>query len=169
MSDNDEVIELVDEHDMVIRTATRGEIDSQNLKYIRGTSALLVNAKGEIWVPIRSSRKSQWPGGFDFSMGEHVGVGESYEAAFHRGVREELGLDTASMPWRLLGHMTPPADGTNTFMAAYELQSDETPEFDASEFASGEWMRPQDLVNAIKAGHPYKPDLLPTVVKFYLT
>jgi len=52
----------------------------------------VVDDKGKVLLQIRSMKKRNWPGGYDFSCGENLKSGESYEEAVYRGMNEEIGL-----------------------------------------------------------------------------
>jgi isopentenyl-diphosphate delta-isomerase len=53
---------------------------------------LLHNSAGLLLLQRRSKRKGVYPGVWDLTVAEHVTPGETYEAAAHRGLREELSI-----------------------------------------------------------------------------
>lgn len=80
----DELIEIVDDNDRVVKTKLRSEAAAQNLLNFRAFYLWVKNAKGELYVPTRGSWKKLYPGGYDFSVSGQVAVGESYEDALRR-------------------------------------------------------------------------------------
>ncbi len=173
MNDATELLDLVDHHNQVIGTVTREDYYRQiaayrrNHQYIRGVNAFILNSQGQLWVAIRSQSRAKWPGGYDFSMGEHVGAGESYEAAFIRGIREELGIDANTVTWRLLGQIGP-AERSAVFCTGYLLLTDQTPAYNQEEFSGGHWLKPAELLRRLESGSPHKSDLLPFLQYFYV-
>jgi isopentenyl-diphosphate Delta-isomerase len=88
----DELLALVDEHDLVIGTVPKGETE-RDPRLIHREIAILIHRGGELLWQLRSATKSVMPLTWDFASAGHVGAGEVPEAAAHRELREELGLD----------------------------------------------------------------------------
>lgn len=162
---NDELLDLVDEHDNVIGTIWRSE--SENLSetkagYIRAATALIQNHSGDLWIPRRTAKKRIAPNGLDSSMQEHVGSGESYLEATIRGFKEELNLDVTESQLEYIGTVKPD-DELKYFVALYVYQSDEVPEYNPDDFVGSEWINPEDLINRLENGESSKKSLLSTV------
>lgn len=92
MSEIDELLDIVDEHNQVITQAARGEAYQTGLLH-RGANIFIQNSQGEILIQKRSSKKLKYPGAFDLSASEHVKAGESIVEAAKRGLQEELGIE----------------------------------------------------------------------------
>lgn len=92
MSDLSEVLEVVDKNNRVIGTASRLECYKKGLLH-RAVNVFVYNSKGQIFLQKRATKK-RFPNYWDLSCSEHVKVGESFEAAAKRGLKEELGIDT---------------------------------------------------------------------------
>jgi isopentenyldiphosphate isomerase len=64
MNDADETLDLVDENDNVIGTIARSETSAGQLGgYIRASELLIINDKGQLWIPRRRYRlRQRFPG-----------------------------------------------------------------------------------------------------------
>ncbi|MEI7720231.1 MAG: NUDIX domain-containing protein, partial [bacterium] len=138
---NDEYLDLVNEQDEVIGKKPRSEVYAEGLSNFRVVNAFVVNSKGQLWIPRRTATKRIFPLCLDMSMGGHVESGETYEQSFTREVVEELGIDTKTTPWKLLGHLTP-KDGVAAFMNVYEIHADEVPKFNPNDYTEYSWLTP---------------------------
>lgn len=58
----------------------------------RAVNVLLFNRSGRLLIQRRASGKDVWPDAWDISVGEHLQPGETFEAAAHRGLAEELSV-----------------------------------------------------------------------------
>lgn len=91
MSDLTEILDLVDEEDRNIGKASRGECFEKGLLH-RASNILIFNSKGEVYLQRRSGQKNMFPHYWDLSSGEHVKLGEDFDEAAKRGLKEELGI-----------------------------------------------------------------------------
>lgn len=91
MSDLSEVLEVVDKNNRVIGTASRLECYKKGLLH-RAVNVFVYNSKGQIFLQKRAAKK-RFPNYWDLSCSEHVRVGESFEKAAKRGLKEELGIE----------------------------------------------------------------------------
>lgn len=91
-----ERVDVVDEDDAKIGTATRGSVHRSGAWH-RGVHVLVFNRRGELLLQRRSATKDKSPSKLDLSVSEHSKAGESFEAAAVRGLREELGVDGANL------------------------------------------------------------------------
>ncbi len=113
-----EYLDLVDSDDKVVGKDERSAIYAKGLKNYRVVNVFVFNPKGEILLPMRDSTRSIFPNCYDFSCGEHVESGETYEQAALRGLKEELNLtDVELIP---VGKLTP-QDGVSSFMKIYKV------------------------------------------------
>ncbi len=155
----DEYLDLVDDKDQVIGTALRSEVYAEQLSNFRTVNGFIVNSRGELWIPRRLSDKRIAPDALDFSIGDHVGSGESYDVAFRRGASEELGIDVEATGFRFLGKLTPD-DGVSSYMQIYEIPLDSDPDYNESDFSESSWVSPDELRTMLENGAPAKSDLI---------
>ncbi|MFI9787192.1 NUDIX hydrolase [Kitasatospora sp. NPDC051984] len=87
----DELVDVVDEHDRVLRTAPRSEVYRDNLLH-RCVFVLVRDPQGRIFTHRRTDTKAFAPGAHDCFVGGVVGAGESYLDAAVREAEEELGV-----------------------------------------------------------------------------
>lgn len=156
-SENDEVLDLVDQNDQVIGTIHRGEAHSlgPEVGYIRAAEAFVMNSDGKLWTPVRALTKTISPGGYDFGCAEHVGTAETYDDAMVRGFDEELNLHIGRSKLAQLG-ILPPHDDINYFRAIYLYKTDKTPDYNKDDFISYEWLTPDQIRANIANGTPAK-------------
>jgi isopentenyl-diphosphate delta-isomerase type 1 len=93
MSEDDEILERVNEAGEVIGRATRAECHADPALIHRAVHLLVFDAEGRLLLQKRSASKRIQPSRWDSSVGGHVDPGESPEAAIRREAEEELGLD----------------------------------------------------------------------------
>ena len=163
---NDELLDIVDEHDQVINQQFRSVVYAQGLKYIRSIGGFIKNSKGQLWIPRRIKEKQLNPHALDLSVSGHVGAGEGYDQAFARELYEELGLVADTINYRTLG-MFRPCDGDfRYFVAVYEIISDSEPDYNKNDFCESFWLYPEEIIERISAGDKAKNGL-PLIVKHY--
>lgn len=160
-------MDVVNENDQVIGQKKRSELYAEHASNCRVINAFLVNSQGQIWIPRRTAHKALFPLHLDMSCGGHVRSGEHYEAAFKREVEEELNLDVSQIPWSLLGRLSPYADGVSMFMHVYEIQSDQTPDWNPDDFVEAHWFGVTEIQTRIQRGERVKDDLPLLIEKFY--
>lgn len=163
----DEYLDLVDGQDQVVGQALRSKVYKEGVSNFRVVNGFITNDQGQLWIPVRQSNKRIFPNAFDFSVGEHVESGESYDLAFRRGAKEELNIDIDTTGYRLLGKLTPGQDGTSSFMQAYEIPIETTPNYNIRDFSSSSWLYPNELRSEIQGGRPAKSDLITVLNRFY--
>lgn len=166
MTQQDELLDLVNNKDEVISTIWRSEYDrleTEDLGYIRAVELLIQNENGKLWIPKRTSTKKIAPNGLDYSAGGHVSSGETYEEAMLKEISEELNLDLEKEDLELLGTLGP--DQYRYFRKVYRYKSNETPQFNPHDFVSASWLSVDDIIAAIDAGTPAKLSIKPTLEK----
>ena len=89
----DEILDVVDEKDAVIGQATREEVSNNHNFIFREVGVLIYDNTGRVYVQQRSRKKSH-PLDWIMSVAGHVPAGMSPEAAAHKELKEELGIDT---------------------------------------------------------------------------
>lgn len=153
---DEELFDVVDEQDCVLRQATRREVHEQNLMH-RAVHILVFNKNRDCLLQKRSMHKDRHPGVWDSSAAGHLDAGEDYETAARRELAEELGItDTPLIP---VGTLPPsPATGFE-HVAVYAAVQDGRVSFPAAEIEGvlpfppaliDTWLqrRPQDFADA---------------------
>lgn len=169
MEHQDEWLDLVDSQDVVIGKKLRSEIYLEDVSNFRVINAFIRNSYGQLWIPRRTAHKRLFPSCLDVSIGGHVESGETYESTLHREAKEELNIDIDTMPYRLLGKLTPQADHVSAFMQIYEIVSNETPNYNSRDFTEFYWLTPKEFFERFKQGEKVKGDLPILIRKFYLS
>ncbi len=90
MSDQ-ELLDIVDDNDRVLRSATRRVVLDEYHVH-RAVMFFVFDRDGNVFVNKRSATKEIYPGHWSIGFGGHVLAGESYDAAAIREVQEETGL-----------------------------------------------------------------------------
>lgn len=85
-------IPLVGENGDVLGATTRREAHGDPSLLHPVVHCLVQNAAGDILLQLRSRNKDIQPGRWDTSVGGHVDLGETIEAALVREMEEEIGL-----------------------------------------------------------------------------
>jgi isopentenyldiphosphate isomerase len=89
----DEMFDVVDEEDQIIKKASRKECHERGLIH-RSVMFFVFKSEGKVLVTKRTKNKDFFPEYWSIVLGGHVGCGESYEDAVPREVEEEVGLKT---------------------------------------------------------------------------
>ena len=90
-----EVFDVVDDHDRVIGQATRGELHKNTDLTHRSVAVLVFRAK-ELFLQKRSATKDKYPKYWTCSVTGHVDSGETYEEAASRELFEEVGIPAST-------------------------------------------------------------------------
>lgn len=93
ITDNDELLDIVNEHDEVIGQRYRSQLILGKEYTIRSINVFIENDQGQLWIPRRTKDKKVLPLALDLSVSGCVSSGETYEQAFAREVAEEVNLD----------------------------------------------------------------------------
>jgi isopentenyl-diphosphate delta-isomerase type 1 len=106
-----EIFEIVDENDNVIGKAPREECHKNPELIHRSAGVLVFNSKGEMLFQKRSMKKDTNPGTWTISAWGHNDIGEGYEHAASRELKEELGVSAdIKFAWKTI------------FRASYETE-----------------------------------------------
>lgn|SRR5665213_762303 len=162
---DDELLDLVDRNDQVIGTINRMDYSrllSEKLGYIRAADMFIINSKGQIYTPIRTSDKTIAPNGLDYSVGGHVESGEDYMSTIIREAQEELNLSISESEVYQIAKTT--SDELRYIRCIYLMRSDKTPIFNPKDFVSAQWLSPIDVIGKIDSGHPAKTNLRETLL-----
>lgn len=152
----EEIVALFDDAGRPAGSAPRTRVRAENLRH--GATAIVVfDPAGRIYVHRRTGTKDLYPGLRDFCAGGVLLAGEEPDDGAAREVFEELGVHGVAL--RPVG-VRPYADADTRFVCfQYVCVYDGVVVHQSEEVASGEWMRPVDLLAAI-AEHPedFVPD-----------
>ena len=86
----DELVDVIDENDKVIRTELKSVCHKKGILH-RISAVFLFNSDGKIWLQTRAKGKVG-AGRLDFSASGHLGAGDSYDEGAYREMQEELGI-----------------------------------------------------------------------------
>lgn len=114
-----ELLDIVDETDNVIGSATRGDIHLRGLVH-RSIHVLVFDGAEKILLQKRSMQKDQCAGMWDTSCAGHVEAGQGYEETAPRELDEELGF-TPDAPLQALFKMQPTSANGNEFAMVYSV------------------------------------------------
>lgn len=139
----EDIFDVVNERDEVIGRERRSIVHQTGLRH-RAVHVLIFNAKGEVFLQKRSMLKDTHPGTWDSSSSGHLDCGEDYDACALREVREELGVQLASQPDRLLKLDACEATGQE-FVWVYRCSHEGPFQLQAEEIETGAWFSPQRI------------------------
>ena len=97
MTEQEELLEVVNANGEVIRILPRSEIHGNPSLIHRVVHVLMFNKKGELLLQKRSMNKDVAPGKWDTSVGGHVNPGETLDKAVQREMEEELGIISSDL------------------------------------------------------------------------
>ncbi len=146
----EELFDVVDEHNAVLRQATRREVHGQGLMH-RAVHILVFNQNHDCLLQKRSMFKDKHPGVWDSSAAGHLDAGEDYESAARRELQEELGIEGVRLLH--LGNIPPSAQTGWEHVALYAALYDGKVRFPAAEI-SGVMPFPASLIDAWLARCP---------------
>jgi isopentenyldiphosphate isomerase len=155
----DELLDIVTEDDVVVRQELRSVIYQEKVSCFRVINAFVYNSKGELWIPRRHQSKKLFPLYLDASVGGHVMAGETYEEAFFRETKEEIGLGVSPQGYELVGRLTPQKHKTSAFMNVYLIRSDHTPDYNRNDFGEFYWLSVDGFFKRLENGDRAKSDL----------
>ena len=145
---NEEIFDVVNDHDQVIGRERRSEVHRTGLKH-RAVHVLMFNTKGEVFLQQRSMTKDTHPGVWDSSASGHLDSGEDYNACAIREVREELGYHLQCVPDRLFKIDACLQTGQE-FVWIYRCNSEGPFKLHPEEIMDGKWFAPGELAKWMK-------------------
>lgn len=151
-----EILDIVDENDNVVGTATRSDI-YQNYLCHRIIHVLVFNDEGKMVLQKRSSNLSFCPNHWSTAAGGHVGAGESYEEAALREYQEELGATSAL---EFMGKNFFQTDSTNEFFAVFKTQFNGPFNLNPDEVSEITAFDIDEIKTMIQNGEKFHPELI---------
>jgi 16S rRNA (adenine1518-N6/adenine1519-N6)-dimethyltransferase len=137
----EEVFDVVDENDQVIRQELRRVVHAENLLH-RAIHLFVFNEAGDLFLQLRSHLKDKMPERWDSSAAGHVDAGEDYLTAAVREIGEELGIKTTADRLHL-EFTLPGGPGTGyEFVHLFSLTWSNPLQWPAAEIETGEWFSP---------------------------
>lgn len=97
VSAGDELVDVVDESGATIAVVPRREMRARRLPH-RCVYLLVFNARGELFIHLRTPTKDVYPSHWDVAVGGVPAAGESFDDAALREGQEELGVELAPVP-----------------------------------------------------------------------
>lgn len=91
--EQEEYLDILDEAGRVMGQELRSRCHGDPTLRHRAVHVFVRSSKGQIFLQKRGQSKTIQPGKWDTSVGGHLQVGESYEQAAVRELREELGVN----------------------------------------------------------------------------
>ncbi len=148
--DPNEIFDVVDEQDEVLRTEKRSVVHAENLLH-RAVHALVFNKKNEVFLQKRSVLKDKHPGKWDSSAAGHLDAGEDYETAVNRELKEEL--DISDAPLKFLTKLAPSEETGWEHIGLYLAAHTGGVRYPSSEVEVGLWFG-QEQIDAWVAARP---------------
>ena len=152
MSEVNEFVVLVDEQDNVLGTMEKMEAHQKGCLH-RAISILLFDQNRRMLLQQRASSKYHWPNIWSNAVCSHPRQNETYEAAAHRRLSEELGIK-ADLDWQF--SFIYKATDEATALHEHELdhvffgQIEEAPSnVNPKEVGAVKWMKRGDLENDV--------------------
>ena len=140
----DEMFDVVDAENRVVRQATRREVHANDWLH-RAVHIFVLNAKGEVFLQLRSHLKDKKPGKWDSSAAGHLDAGEDYLPCAVRELAEELGMQTAPDSLTLSGRVAACAGTGWEFVELFTTRHDGPLRWPAEEIETGQWFAPAEL------------------------
>jgi isopentenyl-diphosphate Delta-isomerase len=165
MKPNEEIFDVVDEHDRVIGQAPRSEVHAKKLLH-RAVHIFVFNTRGELLIHRRSATKDEYPLCYTSSASGHLSAGETYDECAPREMQEEIGL---SAPIAFLHKFPASPETAYEHTVLHKAVTDELPTFDPEEIESGAYYPLEEISRMIEANPIEFSPAFRTLFAWYLT
>lgn len=149
----DEILDIVNEHDQVIGTINRADPASYQVGNLRIVLAFLVDPEGKIGLLKRTAHKTTDPLSWAL-VGGCVQSGEDYDAAILREVAEEVNLSPNDYQIRLTGYYPPSIgwvneNGIGYYKKIYQIEvKNNDVRYNPDDFCEIVWKAPYEFLAA---------------------
>ena len=144
-----ETLDLVDEKDEVIGTASREECHEKKLRH-RGVQVFIMNEEGDLFLQKRSNKKDIFPGLSEGGITGHVQSGETYKEAAIRELKEELGIEAKEQDLKEMFDFKMLFENEHELVKSFMLEYDGQIKIDNDEVVSGKFYSIDEIRNMIK-------------------
>lgn len=144
----DELFDVVDEDDKVLRQETRDVVHREKLLH-RAVHMFVFNRRKELFLQKRSRLKDMHPGVWDSSAAGHLNAGEDYEWTAIRELEEELGVKNAEV--QEVGRLAACENTGWEHLRLYLARHDGVVRFPCSEVEAGQWFSMEDVREWVEA------------------
>jgi isopentenyl-diphosphate delta-isomerase len=150
-----ELVVLVDESGHPVGTADKASVHTTDTPLHLAFSCHVVNDRGEVLVTRRALDKKTWPGVWTNAVCGHPGPDEAMEDAIVRRVRHEIGLEITDIAPAIPSFRYRAVDASgiveNEICPVFTALALGGPSPRDDEVCEWKWVRPTDLVAAVKA------------------
>ena len=159
-----ELVDVVDQSDNVLKTIARKEVKNSDI--LRVTGVFIMNKKGGILLQLRSGKSFHYPLYWDCTGGGHVSSGEDYASSAKRELFEETGIKTELI---FLGkHYIEIDDGRRHFIAFFKGEYGGNSKIDPNEVLQAKSFSFEELRKMIRRGEKIHPECLFGLKKYFL-
>lgn len=144
-----ELFDVVNEQDEVIRQATRGEVHKQRWLH-RAVHVFVFDRAGRVFLQKRSMAKDTNPGCWSPSASGHVDAGDGYDETAVRELHEEIGIKLDKPPARWL-RLNACRETGREFVWVYRVEHEGPFKLNAAEISEGAWVDPVELTRDLIA------------------
>lgn len=153
MNPADELVDVIDAAGNTIAVVTRREMRERRLPH-RCTYVLVFNARGDLFIHLRTATKDVYPSHWDVCIGGVLAAGETFAQGVKREIREELGIDADAAELFPVRYVDA---ATFAHGMAYRLTHDGPFQLQVEEIVRGEFMPVENVLERMKR-EPFCPD-----------
>lgn len=146
---DNEYFDIIDKSGNVIGKATREECHGNRSLAHRVVHVLVFNSRGDLFLQKRSRDKDIQPGKWDTSIGGHLDLGETFDQAVRREMKEELDI---SAPVRHIYDYWMCSDVETEYVRTYLCTYDGAINFNTNEIENGRFWSREEIEEKISIG-----------------
>jgi len=163
---NVEYLDVVDANNNIIDKDTRANIHKKNL-FHRAVHIIVLNSQGEIFIQRRNPTKDTYPDYWDVSSAGHLNVGENYDDAARRELKEELGIEKVHLEY--LGEVKGSKETDFEFIKIFKCIYNGKIEINKDEISEGKFAAIEELKKLLNRKQMMKfTPALKNIVRNYL-